>query len=110
MLTQTEIFRHLGLDPFAVKLNLFQAIYHLGKGKKIYCYFDQHGRFMLTCSGERYYPSGQENLAEWDVETSLVVSDKQEGDWAKYAVDNLLFEITKRFNTLRSPLRFEHTH
>tara|TARA_B110000908_G_C10205129_1_gene427332 strand:- start:1174 stop:1452 length:279 start_codon:yes stop_codon:yes gene_type:complete len=86
----------MNTNPFEEKLNVGHAIYEIGKGCKINLYFDKRGGFMIEGRKEQYFPEEQGPLKRWDYHTEHTVPKDAEGDWAKYAAEDMLSEIEKQ--------------
>ena len=78
------------------KLNIGSAIEEIGQNKYIKLVFDKAGRFMVIGPRDNYYPTEQGLLSHWTYETSLKVPKDTEGDWPKYAAEDLLWEIEQQ--------------
>ena len=83
-------------NPFYEKLNVAHAVYEIGKGCQINLYFDKSGGFLIEGRKDQYYPDEQGPLKKWDFQTSHIVPNNSDGDWAKYAAEDMLSEIEKQ--------------
>lgn len=48
---------------------------------------------MVTCGKDKYYPSEQGEIFKWDFQTKTIIPKDSKGDWAKYAAEDMLFEV-----------------
>ena len=87
-------------NPYSEKINIGQAINLIGINKEIRLVFNKKGQFMVSSMKDDYYPSDQGPIDKWDYETKLTLKRKNIGDfdWAKYAAEDMIYEIEKQMN------------
>ena len=88
--------KHFGFNPFMEKLNIASAILDIGVGRKINLYFDLRGNFKVTSGRREYCSEGCEENQNWNFKSTTIIPKKSEGDWAKYASEDLIYEIVEK--------------
>lgn len=85
------------INIWAKKLNIAIAINEIGPNKTIKLVFANDGKFMVSCKKDDYYPSDQGPIKKWNWEAEIKISpDDCEGEWAKYAAEDLLSLIEQQ--------------
>lgn len=93
-----NIKKTANFNPFVDKLSVGFVIMEIGPNKKIKLVYDEKGQFMVVVKKNKYIPEGQKELKRWKYETSLTLKkeDCRDGDWPKYAAEDMIFEIVEQ--------------
>ena len=82
------------------KLNIGVAIQDIGIKRNITLWFDDEGRFIVASGKMEYYPTRQER-PKAKVYVATIRIESEEGDWPKYAAEQLLCDIEEQMENRR---------